>query len=150
LERRRRGLTDDDVLALLLREPFGGITPELYARLSDYQVTEIYFAPRDKDLNLIPFYERLADREQQEEEQAEPVRSPTAGLGTVEELGVPQEMLLKGIPMDFVLLFYRTWRDRGKTAEWVTERFGKYIRNELPEQHGVSEHGNGTQSFSRR
>lgn len=100
------------------------MTPELYGRLSDYQVCEVYFAPRDKEDRLVRFWERNDDEE------------PNAlrGFSSAEELGVPREALLCGVPMDFVLMFWTVWRQRGKDAPWILNRFREYLKRQYGEK----------------
>lgn len=118
------------MLALLVREPFGHMAPGLYARLSDYQICEVYFAERDKDNNLVPFWQR----------QAVP-GADRNGFPSAEELGVPREALLMGVPMDFVLMFWQVWRGRGKEPDWILGRFKDYLKWE----HGGDRNGHQPQ-----
>lgn len=97
-----------------MREPWAGMTPALYASLTDRQIVLIYAAPRNKEGALIPESDR--DTEEESEEAWQPPPLPA-------ELGIPDKVLCSGVQMDWVRTFYQVWRGRGLTAEATTAKF---------------------------
>lgn len=122
----QRGLTDQDLLALLVREPFQ-IAPDTYSRLSDRQILRVYLAPRDDDGDLVPECDQddRGSREDRRRRRWNRRRIEAAGreLPPVEELKVPDEVIHSGVQMSYVLMFWQVWRGRGLTSEQVLERW---------------------------
>ncbi len=109
---------------MLVREPFSGITPAVYAELSDYQIAEIYLAPRDDNLNLIPLAQR-----RRPEGTGHPDRAAQE-LPAPEDLGIPPEVLVSGPPVAFISMFYAVWRAREETPAEITARWWRYLAAE--------------------
>lgn len=120
-------LSDQDLLSLFLREPFAGITPGVYASLSDRQIVHVFLAPRDEDGVLIP-EARQKDTAAGKLEAWRQERLDRAGqeLPSLEDLEVPDEAFTRGVPMAFVLMFWQVWRSRGLTAAETLERWREY------------------------
>ena len=122
----QRGLTDQDLLALLVREPFQ-VSADTYSRLSDRQILKVYLAPRDEDGDLVPECDQddrgsRADRRRRRWNRR---RIEAAGkeLPPVEELKIPEEVIHSGVQMAYVLMYWQVWRGRGLTTEQVLERW---------------------------
>jgi hypothetical protein len=118
-------MTDADVLAVLVREPFSGVTPGVYARLSDWQIVEVYLAPRDDEHKLVPYRTR----------HRKPSDGPTGRPGDAHrelksagELGVPKECFYQGPGRGYVLMFWQVWRGRGLSVEETLERWRAQLR----------------------
>jgi hypothetical protein len=127
-----------------LREPFGYMTPELYASLSDRVILGCYLSQRDEDGALIP--ERRRRREQSERSRSsrghgqsgEPTGRPEDAareLPSAESLEIPALVWDSGTPGDFTLMWWQTWRSRAcYTTEQLLERWHQ-------EQGGVKSNG---------
>jgi hypothetical protein len=124
------------VLAILLREPFSYMTPELYASLSDRVILGCYLAQRDEDGALIP--ERRRRREHSRGSRGEPTGRPEDAareLPSAESLEIPALVWDSGTPGDFTLMWWQTWRSRAcYTTEQLLERWHQ-------EQGGVKSNG---------
>lgn len=108
-----------DVLALLVREPFAGVTPALYASLSDRQILDAYFAPRDDDGDLIPEWKRRRPaRAGGGGPTGDPARAAQE-LPPAESLDIPAEAWKSARATDYTLMWWSVWRGRGTftTAE---------------------------------
>ena len=103
------------------------ISPEEYARLSDWQILNVYLAAPDDEGRPIPMRGRSS------EEGDGPTGDPDlAGreLPSAKELELPADALAYGVPMDFVLMSFQTYRSRGLTAEQATERWRERMKRE--------------------
>ncbi len=107
------------------------MTPALYATLSDRELTEVYFAPRDDDFRLVP----------QRRRRAEGGRRHGSGTGSVdrfpsaESLGITDEVWTEAIrkaegglqvTAEFVLMTFQWWREAGLSAEEARDRWQAY------------------------
>lgn len=103
------------------------ISPRQYADLSDWQIVNVYLAPTDDDGKPIPMRGQTSDGGDG------PTGDPDlAGreLPSAKELELPSDALAYGVPMDFVLMSFQTYRRRGLTAEQATERWRARMRRE--------------------
>jgi hypothetical protein len=55
--------------------------------------------------------------------QRQRIRNAGRELPSAESLGVPEEALLSGVPMSWVLMFWQTWRGRNMAPEDILKRF---------------------------
>lgn len=106
---------------------FGGITPEQYYKLSDRQILDSYLAEFDEDRRLVPLKRRIWNARYPDTVTGDPDRAGRE-LPSVESLDIPQEVLLCGVPMDYVLMWWSIWRKRATynteelLAKWWSER----------------------------
>jgi hypothetical protein len=123
----------------LVQEPFSGMTPELFAALSDQQIASVYLAPRDKKGRLIPEWKLLRRRERAAPGGApEPTGDPRrAGreLPAPESLDIPPEALLMGVPMAYVSMFWSVWVRRGALPADIMRRFREQVKACRPRGH---------------
>lgn len=56
----------------------------------------------------------------------EPVKLPT-----IEDLNLPREVLLAGVPLQYLRMFWAVWRRRGCPEDEITDRFWKQV-HEVP------------------
>jgi hypothetical protein len=124
---------DADVLAVLVREPFAGVTPAVYAGLSDWQIAEVYLAPRDDDHQLTAYRRR-----HRRPEDGPTGRPEDAGreLKSAEELGVPGECFFQGPGRAYVLMFWQVWRGRGLSVEQTLGRWQAQLKRCPPARTG--------------
>lgn len=94
---------------------FGGVSKSEFYQLSYREIFESYFAEFDDDGELVPLRRRL----RRLGETLAPCEMPSA-----ETLDIPPDVLLCGVPMDYVLSWWSVWRQRGTlTTEQLTERW---------------------------
>lgn len=103
------------------------VTPEQYDRLTDWDIIHVYLAPRDDEGALVTLKRRISRARLgglPEDAQRE--------LPSVEELQVPREALLLGVPMDYTLMFFQVWRARGLDAESTMAKFREKVKEVPP------------------
>lgn len=88
------------------------ITPEQYRKISDWDLLHVYLhAVRDDDGIYIPIGQRIKQSagyfESDGEEDSEPAKDPIAALG------VPREALFLGVPVQYAVMFFNVYRNRG-------------------------------------
>lgn len=123
------------MLAVLTREPFSGVTPAVYATLTDWQILHVLFAARDDEHRLIPLRRRLAG-----EHSSKPPGHPDNAAGELrsdEELGIDEEALAVGrtfkpraIPLGFMRMWFQQRRDHGLSVEKVRELWKTFVARE--------------------
>lgn len=105
---------------------WSGMTPAVYATLSDWYIFDVLFARRTKKGRVVPEW-RLELGEDEEEE-----ASPRAWgkFKSAEELGVPDEAFRYGeshqqhnVPTSYVLCFWQVWAQRGLTPDETMEKW---------------------------
>ena len=121
------GLTDADVLAFLNCR--STILPWQYDKISDWDLSHVYLAPRDADGTLVTLRTRIrraAGWLGEPENDWEPPADPLASLN------LPREALFMGVPTDYVCMFFRVWRKRGLSDEETMERFRQMVKEVPP------------------
>lgn len=108
----------EEIAALMVREPFSGMDPAVFARLTDAQIWGVYFRARDKNGRLI--------RRSRDESYSPP---PSA-----EELKIPPEVWAELLTMtrpgktatpqmDWILTFWQVELGRGKSVEETMQTY---------------------------
>jgi hypothetical protein len=123
------------VLAILNSRGMGGptILPAQYKTISDWDLLHVYLAPRDDQGDFITLRRRIAyaagfpdQLDSESEEGAEPPIDPIAASG------IPREAFLMGVPVCYVLMFFKTWRDRGFDDQAAMEKLKAKIAEVPP------------------
>ena len=117
------------MLAILLREPFSGMTPWLFMRLPYRVILGSYFAPRDDKGQLIPEGEgRQRDGEEDDGQITGDPDRARRELPKPKDLGIPVECLRVGVNAGWVVMFWQVWRGRGKTTEEILEIWRRVVK----------------------
>lgn len=115
------------MLGLLLREPFSGMTPALYETLSDRELVESYFAPRDEQYRLIPL--RRRQREREDEIRNRRLGLDRRGYPKLERIGLTQELLQQALAVNprispfYCASFFQVWHNRGLPFPEIWKRW---------------------------
>ena len=124
-------MTDADLLAILCREPFSGITPEVYASLSDWQILHCICAARDEDNHqLIPIKRRIEDVPLLQRLRGR-VEKP---LPPIETLSIPAEakaMMPPLMGIDFIGMYWQRLLRKGFTQEQIFDRWKAYAAKDF-------------------
>lgn len=111
-------------MALFVREPFGGITPAVYAALSDRQILDIYLAPRDEDGTLVA--EGSSRRRSVRAQRRERLERAWRELPSAAALEIPAEVMDSPVGQrqpSFVRMYWQVWRGRGLDTQQVLARW---------------------------
>ena len=106
---------------------FTGFTPAHYAALSDRQIVGLLTAPRGEDGAVIPERALLGTGT------GDP-RLFRREMPSVESLGVPSEVLMQGVPQQYVALFWDVWSSRGTPAGKILDLWNKHLTIYRPRQ----------------
>jgi hypothetical protein len=121
------------VFALLCRDGmrgFGGVSKSEFYALSWREIFESYFAEFTEDGDLVPLRQRM--RRLQGEASGDPAHADRE-LPSVEELEIPANVLVCGVPMDFALMWWGIWRRRGVfSTEQLLEKWCEEMRRSPP------------------
>lgn len=115
---------------------FGGVSKTEFYRLSYREIFESYFAEFTDDGELVPLrrrYKRLRER-RFENEHGRP------RLPLLDELGVPEDVLQCGVPLDYTRLFWAIWRRRGLPTEDIEKRWWIMAEQCRPKQYNPPAH----------
>ena len=120
-------LTDADFVAILMREPFAGITPDVYAKLTDWQILHCICAARDDDHSLIPIKRRIADLPLLVRLRGRVERDPPS----IGELKIPPEAFAlaaahPNMGGGFIAMYWQRLLRHNFTPEQVLERWKAY------------------------